>query len=251
MNHNRLHQVIRDYSDEYIRTQKDKINVHDNDEIYILNDDKDNQYLDENYGENLNVSENKEDNFEEEFEMDNEQMNAEDIRDLENSSDVDTVRNKLETSNHNNHNNNHNQNYYHNKVLELNGSSNTNSHKKCKYINYKLTDSERSKSMSNLITLKYISVCQCCKENFNSSSNIPYLLKCGHFFCRSCLMNNFTEEGGTIICPDDGIIANSINDLKLLSNLIIDKSLNNEQEKKIEKDGVIQFIIIRATVNNI
>lgn len=81
-----------------------------------------------------------------------------------------------------------------------------------------------------MITLKYISVCQCCKENFNSNTNIPFLLKCGHFFCRSCLINNFTEEDGTIICPDDGAIANSLKDLKLLNNLIIDKTINYEDE---------------------
>jgi len=44
------------------------------------------------------------------------------------------------------------------------------------------------------------------------------------------LINNFTEEDGTIICPDDGAIANSLKDLKLLNNLIIDKTINYEDE---------------------
>lgn len=84
--------------------------------------------------------------------------------------------------------------------------------------------------MSNLITLKYISVCQICKENFNSNPNVPYLLKCGHFFCKACLENNFTEEDGSIFCPDDGRVANSIRDLKLVYNLIIDRSVDDEEE---------------------
>ena len=90
---------------------------------------------------------------------------------------------------------------------------------------------DRSKSYSNLITLKYISVCQSCKENFNSNTNLPYLLKCGHFFCRFCLEHKFNEEDGRIFCPDDGIVANSIDDLKVLNNLVIEKNVDDENDQ--------------------
>ncbi len=76
----------------------------------------------------------------------------------------------------------------------------------------------------NLLRLEYISVCQFCKENFNSDIYVPLLFKCGHFFCRLCIENNFTDNNGKIHCPTDGIIASSIKDLKLLGNLIMDKS---------------------------
>ena len=45
-----------------------------------------------------------------------------------------------------------------------------------------------------LVTLKFISICQFCKNNFNSTVHLPYLLKCGHFFCLKCIKENFTDE---------------------------------------------------------
>ncbi len=61
---------------------------------------------------------------------------------------------------------------------------------------------------SNLITSKNISICQICKEDFNSHNKAPYLLNCGHFFCKSCLENKYTDEKGNIYCHDDGVVAN-------------------------------------------
>ena len=70
-----------------------------------------------------------------------------------------------------------------------------------------------------LITLNFISVCQCCKTSFDNNTYLPYLLKCGHFFCIKCINEYFTDKTG-IKCPSDGLIAKSINELTLLSNLI-------------------------------
>ena len=75
-----------------------------------------------------------------------------------------------------------------------------------------------------LITLKYISICQCCKNSFNSTVYIPYLFKCGHFFCKKCIDEQFTDDEG-IKCPNDGLVAESISELKLLNNLITDKNV--------------------------
>ncbi len=83
---------------------------------------------------------------------------------------------------------------------------------------------EPEHSQDNLLRLEYISVCQFCKENFNSDIYVPLLFKCGHFFCKLCIENNFTDNNGKIHCPTDGIIASSMKDLKLLSNLIMDNS---------------------------
>ena len=77
-----------------------------------------------------------------------------------------------------------------------------------------------------LITLNAIAICQCCKSNFNNEENVPYLFKCGHFFCINCINNYFKDESG-IICPLDGLIAKSINELKLLKNLITNNKVGN------------------------
>ena len=85
-----------------------------------------------------------------------------------------------------------------------------------------------------LITLNFISICQCCKNKFDDKNNLPYLFKCGHFFCINCIKQYFKNEKG-IICPSDGLVANSMNELKLLKNLIIDsnkKTVNNLKKKK-------------------
>ena len=95
-----------------------------------------------------------------------------------------------------------------------------------------------------LVTLKFISICQCCKFAFDSIEHLPYLLKCGHFFCKKCLEENFTDNEG-IKCPIDGLVAHSIKELKLLNNLIIDKNVptqrdndkkNNKENNDLNKD---------------
>ena len=87
-----------------------------------------------------------------------------------------------------------------------------------------------------LVTLKFISICQFCKNNFNSTIHLPYLLKCGHFFCLKCIKENFTDEEG-IKCPNDGLVALSVKELKLLNNLITDKSISSQRnEKNIEEN---------------
>ena len=82
-----------------------------------------------------------------------------------------------------------------------------------------------------LVTLKFISICQYCKNAFNSTIHLPYLLKCGHFFCLKCIKEHFTDDEG-IKCPNDGLVALSIKELKILNNLITDKNVPSERNKK-------------------
>ena len=79
-----------------------------------------------------------------------------------------------------------------------------------------------------LVTLKFISICQYCKNSFNSTIHLPYLLKCGHFFCSKCIKEHFTDEEG-IKCPNDGLVALSIKELKILNNLITDKNFPSQR----------------------
>ena len=79
-----------------------------------------------------------------------------------------------------------------------------------------------------LVTLKYISVCQCCKNAFDSKKHLPYLFKCGHFFCKECIEERFTDGEG-IKCPIDGLIGHSIKEFKLLNNLVTDKNIPSQR----------------------
>ena len=80
----------------------------------------------------------------------------------------------------------------------------------------------------SLSSLKYDSICQCCKNKFYNEKCFLYLLKCGHIFCLNCLNKYFIGQKG-IECPTDGIIAHSINDLKLLKNI------NSNQKKTFNR----------------
>ena len=88
------------------------------------------------------------------------------------------------------------------------------------------TTTTTSSSQPQLITLNYISTCQHCKCKFNNTQRIPYLFKCGHFFCKQCIETTFTCVDG-ITCPTDSVIAHSLTELKLLNDLIITTPDNN------------------------
>ena len=97
-------------------------------------------------------------------------------------------------------------------------------------------ESQETEEELPLITLNFISVCQCCKNKFDKRNHIPYLLKCGHFFCLNCINQYFTDKTG-IVCPSDGPVAKSINDLKLLKYLIF----NSKSKTKKDSKNIIQI----------
>ena len=99
--------------------------------------------------------------------------------------------------------------------------------------NEELDDS--NESSVPLVTLNFLSICQCCKNQFNSNENIPYLFKCGHFFCKKCIIDNFTDEEG-IKCPSDGLVCKSITDLKILNNFITDKTVTQRTSSVIKSN---------------
>ena len=155
----------------------------------------------------------------------------------------DIINENEEINNSNKENNNNYKTYILNEVdnkenkenISQNNSENTN---EVNNINDKEPEDEFP-----LITLNFISNCQCCKNKFDREKCIPYLLKCGHFFCIDCIKQYFTSQNG-VVCPLDGLIAKSIEDLKLLKNLIPDtKSKNKNVVSKInylelEKDNI-------------
>ena len=89
-----------------------------------------------------------------------------------------------------------------------------------------------------LITLNFISICQCCKNSFDENIHKPYLLKCGHFFCIKCIKDYFVDKSG-IKCPSDGLIAKSLDELTLLNNLIPKNKLKEDKDKnKISRNEI-------------
>ena len=93
-----------------------------------------------------------------------------------------------------------------------------------------------------LVTLNFITICQCCKNSFDENEYKPYLLKCGHFFCIKCITDYFTDKNG-IKCPSDGLIAKKFNELTLLNNLIPkskEKGNKNEILSNVQKNGTYE-----------
>ena len=142
-----------------------------------------------------NLSNNKNNNnFTEEEEENNNIINNNSIKDVNN--EMQNINKNQKDDNNNNNNDNFNEN----------DNENDN-------------DNNNDDEELPLITLNFISICQCCKTSFDNNTYLPYLLKCGHFFCIKCINEYFTDKNG-IKCPSDGLIAKSTSELTLLNNLI-------------------------------
>ena len=204
------------------------IKVYENDDAYMFGDDNsnDNEITpNEEINENeLHKSQNSNSGKDTELNIKN-QKNIEDdtIRNQQNKNIIEETNKQIKKNNitpNNNINNNLNEDNYENEENE--NEDNENSQEQ---------NEEGKTDGIPLITLNYISICQCCKNPFNSTINIPYLFKCGHFFCKKCIEEQFTDEEG-IKCPNDGLVAYSIKELKLLNNLITDKYVESNTQRE-------------------
>ena len=195
------------------------IKVYENDEAYMLGDNNSNDNSNPNEDEVINENDLKYNNKIKKNDNKNlnpikEKITPENIQD-------DTIKNQ---QNQNLNNNNINENYENEEEEEEQNSQEQG------------INEEGESDNIPLITLNYISICQCCKNQFNSTINIPYLFKCGHFFCKKCIEEQFTDEEG-IKCPNDGLIAYSIQELKLLNNLITDKYVESNTQREGLNNG--------------
>lgn len=211
--------------------KEDNIKVYENDEAYILNDISDEEASNKEHtneeddlyhneiNENMhpnNIKKNTEVYDEDKYYQQPDNENEIEIRNEEDKKDEDTVRNQELL---NEQDNDEEQYEEEDANQDLNQEPDT-------------TKNEQNEEEEfRLISLNYISICQLCKTSFNSSENVPFLFKCGHFFCKKCIEENFIDEEG-IKCPQDGYVANSMDELKLLSNLIVDKSIDNESSRR-------------------
>ena len=193
--------ILNDSNDE-----DQNIKVYENDDAYMFGDDNsnDNEITpNEELNENeLQKSQNSNSEKDTELNIKNKQ-NLEDntIRNQqnENNKEEKKINNQIKKNNitpNNNIKNNLNEENYENENEENENEENENSQEQ---------NEEGESDGIPLITLNYISICQCCKNPFNSTINIPYLFKCGHFFCKKCIEEQFTDEEG-IKCPNDGLI---------------------------------------------
>ena len=214
----------------------DKIQIYENDDAYLLGEEnsgsgeavfKDNfNYNNNNKIDNNNQNELLLNKFntnssrsEEQIELNDENENKNNLNEVNNSLKdkkymINEINSDLEEQDDNENINNNN-------TKNENNINNNNEND----INNNNIENESNDSELPLVTLNFLSICQCCKNSFNSVDNIPYLLKCGHFFCKQCITQQFTDEEG-IKCPNDGIVAKSISDLKILNNFITDKTVS-------------------------
>ena len=156
----------------------------------------------------------------------NDNAKEENIITDENNYIIDDLNNDIDNDNETNNNMNSEQ---------ITGLSNTNE------------ISEQDNELP-LITLNFISICQCCKNKFDGKNNLPYLLKCGHFFCVNCIKQYFTDQTG-VVCPSDGLVAKSIDELILLKNLIID-SKKQAKQSNINSKNYNQLNLFKMSKNN-
>ena len=219
--------------------QDEKIQIYENDDAYLfgedisgsgdvilkenLNNNKNNIKIN-NYNQdellnkfNTNSSREEEQEYNKETKNNNNDNNLNEINNslTDKKYMINDINSDLEDQEENNNNENNNNN-----IKNENNMNNYNENE----INNNNIENESNDSELPLVTLNFLSICQCCKNSFNSNENIPYLLKCGHFFCKQCIINQFTDEEG-IKCPNDGLVNKSISDLKVLNNFITDKTI--------------------------
>ena len=75
----------------------------------------------------------------------------------------------------------------------------------------------------NLIPFNTLYYCQVCQNEFDTQAHLPLLFKCNHFFCKSCIEVHFLSSEG-VKCPNDGLIASSLDECEVLTNIIPPKS---------------------------
>ena len=101
-----------------------------------------------------------------------------------------------------------------------------------------------------LSSLKYISICQFCKNKFDNEKCLPNLLKCGHIFCFNCIKKYFINQKG-IVCPTDGLVTHSIKELKLLKNITsIPEQISDKVIKKKNTVEKMNFFSLQNDIND-
>ena len=176
---------------------ENNVDVYENDEMYMLGDVKE-CYEEENESEKESNNSNG----------NNKKLINQEIHELDSNNNPNTYSNNI---NNNNNEITPNDNEY---KTKFNFNKNPTKFSFNQSNNEEENEEDENSENLPLISLKYLSKCQCCQNVFNGNINIPYLFQCGHFFCKKCIEENFTDEEG-IKCPNDGLIAYSLDELKI------------------------------------
>ena len=192
---------------------------------------------DKNLNINLQINNLEEYNFtEENKEINNDFQNIiknqKSINFVDNAPKFENEINNISSNTNNLYTNNNQEEEEENNNIINNGLEDENDDMNLEQESNNKTNNENDDEELPLITLNFISVCQCCKKSFDDKVYKPYLLKCGHFFCIKCIKEYFTDKMG-IKCPSDGLIAKSLDELTLLNNLIPKKKEKNVTNKAI------------------
>jgi len=192
---------------------------------------------DKNLNINLQINNLEEYNFtEENKEINNDFQNIiknqKSINFVDNAPKFENEINNISSNTNNLYTNNNQEEEEENNNIINNGLEDENDDMNLEQESNNKTNNENDDEELPLITLNFISVCQCCKKSFDDKIYKPYLLKCGHFFCIKCIKEYFTDKMG-IKCPSDGLIAKSLDELTLLNNLIPKKKEKNVTNKAI------------------
>ena len=239
--------------------EENSINVYDDNAYMLGEDDSDNNSLDNlknNENENINNNNNYKNEKNTENDINNKiqekKLNLEIQNEIQGLDEVENeneeyqenqinqesnnyLKNEEQKVNNQNKNNininsNNNKKIDVQKIIE-NNNNNIRQENENAFEEGEQQDEEDEEENLPLVTLKNISVCQCCKNPFDSTNHLPYLFKCGHFFCKECIEEQFTDEEG-IKCPIDGLVAQTFKDFKLLNNLITDKTIPSQRNNK-------------------
>ena len=204
-----------------------------------------NEESDKNLNVNLKLNNLEEYNFtEDNKEINNDFQNIiknqKSINFLENVPKSDNEINNISSNSNNLYTNNNAEEEEENNNIINNGLEDENDNMNLEQESINKSNNENDDEELPLITLNFISVCQCCKNSFDNEIFRPYLLKCGHFFCIKCIQDYFLDKDG-IKCPSDGLIAKSLDELTLLNNLILKNKEKNNTSKNIipKKDNKI------------
>ena len=195
---------------------ENNVDVYENDEMYMLGDVKE-CYEEENESEKESNNSNG----------NNKKLINQEIHELDSNNNPNTYSNNI---NNNNNEITPNDNEY---KTKFNFNKNPTKFSFNQSNNEEENEEDENSENLPLISLKYLSKCQCCQNVFNGNINIPYLFQCGHFFCKKCIEENFTDEEG-IKCPNDGLIAYSLDELKILNNLINDNKYIESSNRKFD-----------------
>ena len=142
---------------------ENNVDVYENDEMYMLGDVKE-CYEEENESEKESNNSNG----------NNKKLINQEIHELDSNNNPNTYSNNI---NNNNNEITPNDNEY---KTKFNFNKNPTKFSFNQSNNEEENEEDENSENLPLISLKYLSKCQCCQNVFNGNINIPYLFQCGH-----------------------------------------------------------------------